>query len=403
VKRKVTTSTKERFKLVAHGQRPGDVLILDWFHKTLVETPPVWVEQGAPSEILGSSMLTGDNYGPMNRYFGYEHFHTLREVISGIFRMDLFDMTEAESFYNTLPIMPPFERQILEEDESYRTERHFGGEIIQVSKRYPWRMPKYLDHPVKDRKTWLDYKKRLNPETSGRLPAGWEEYIARINNEDVPNMLGFCGFFGPLRNMMGLERALYMFYDNPLLVEEIMEHILDFNMGMAKIVLGAGLKVDMVMIWEDMAYKVGSLISPEMFRRLMIPRYRKLCDMFHSYGIEFIFVDSDGNIEELIGSWFEVGVNVHWPLEVAAGMNAVALRKKYGNDMIMIGNIDKRVFRQGKEAVRTEVMSKVPYLAETGGYIPGIDHNIGPDVPLREYRYYLNLLRDIGGMEPLPE
>jgi len=399
----MSVTTKERFKQIARFQRPGDVMVLDWFHKTLVETPAVWVEQGAPKALLSGSMLTGNNYQLMLDYFGYDHFHTLREIISGIFRLDLLNMTEDESFYATLPIMPPFEREIISEDEHHRVERHFGGDILKVSKKYPWRMPKYLEHPVKNRATWRDYKRRLDPNTPGRLPEEWDEYISQINSEDYPNMLSLCGFFGPIRNMMGLEKTLYMFYDDPNLIEEIMEHMLQFNLEMIRKTVGAGLKVDIVMIWEDMAYKGGPLISPEMFHKFMIPRYIKLCDLIRSYGIDLIFMDSDGDINELIEPWLKVGINLHWPLEAAAGMDAVELRKKYGSDIVMIGNIDKRVFQRGEEAIRHEVMSKVPYLVEKGGYYPSIDHNIGPDIPLNGLKYYLNLLREIGGMESLPE
>ena len=83
-------------------------------------------------------------------------------------------------------------------------------------------------------------------------------------------------------------------------------------------------------------------------------------------------------------------------------MDAVALRKKYGKDLILSGNIDKRVFAKGKDAIREEVMSKVPFLLETGGYLPSLDHAIPPDVPLEGFLYYINLLREIGGMDELP-
>ena len=108
-------------------------------------------------------------------------------------------------------------------------------------------------------------------------------------------------------------------------------------------------------------------------------------------------MDSDGNINKLIAPWLEVGVNFHWPLEVAAGMDAVALRKKYGKHLTLVGNIDKQVFSKGKSAIHDEVMSKVPYLAETGGYFPSLDHNIPPDVPFGGFKYYVELLREIGG------
>jgi uroporphyrinogen decarboxylase len=206
-----------------------------------------------------------------------------------------------------------------------------------------------------------------------------------------------------LREWTGLERLLYWFYDEPKLVEEMMDQVLYLDMGVAKRAL-KDLRIDFVRFWEDMAYKAGPLISPEMFKKFMIPRYKIITDFLHSNGIDIIHLDSDGNIEELIPIWLdEVGVNFPWPLEVAAGMDGVALRKKYGKRLILGGNIDKRAFIKGKEALKEEVMSKVPFLVETGGYFPGLDHAIPPDVPFENFKYFINLLREIAGREKLPE
>ena len=199
-----------------------------------------------------------------------------------------------------------------------------------------------------------------------------------------------------------MENLLYMFYDDPKLIEDMMDHMLYFMMGIAQRVL-RDVRVDCIRFWEDMAYKTGPLISPDMFKKYMVPRYKKVTDFLHSHGIDVIHVDCDGKIDELIPLWLECGINFHWRLEFAAGMDAVALRKKYGKELILSGNIDKRVFVKGKDAIREEVMSKVPFLLETGGYLPSLDHAIPPDVSLEGFRYYMNLLREIGGMEKLPE
>jgi len=161
------------------------------------------------------------------------------------------------------------------------------------------------------------------------------------------------------------------------------------------------IKIDQATYWEDMCYKSGPMISPAMFRKFMMPRYKKLNDLLNSHGVDIIWVDSDGNLEQLIPLWLEVGVNYVWPLEVAAGNDAVALRKKYGKDLILGGAIDKRALARGKEAIREEVMSKVPFLVESGGYIPSVDHWVPPDVSFENYCFYVNTLREIAGLEKL--
>jgi uroporphyrinogen decarboxylase len=199
-----------------------------------------------------------------------------------------------------------------------------------------------------------------------------------------------------------LENLLYVFYDEPKLIEGMMDQVLYLDMAVAKRAT-EHLRIDAVRFWEDMAYKSGPLISPEMFKKFMIPRYKQITDFLRAKGIDVLYVESDGNVNELIPVWLdECGVNLHNPLEVAAGMDGVALRKKYGKDLILCGNIDKRVFAKGKEAIRDEVMSKVPFLLETGGYFPCIDHAIPPNISFEDFRYFIDLLREIGGREKLP-
>jgi len=385
---------RERFLAICHGERPGDIAITDLLFEPLAETPEEWIKQGAPEEI---KKISG-----FNRYFQLEHVHALQEIIAGNYRADLMGDNLPPSFV-TPPVVPVFEIKVIEEDERHRIETTYGGATVKVCKEFPWRMPKYLDYPVKDRATWNEYKKRLDPNTPERWPSDWNAFVKKTNSEDAPTMLHLSGFFGMLREWMGLETLLYTFYDDPELIEDMMDQLLYLDMEVAKRAL-KDLRIEFVRLWEDMAYKSGSLISPDMFKKFMIPRYKKITDFLHSQGIDIIHLDSDGNINELIPIWLEeCGVNFPWPLEVAAGMDAVALRKKYGKDIILAGNIDKRVFAKGKDAIRDEIMSKVPFLIETGGYFPGLDHGTPPDISLENYRYFINLLREIGGMEKLPE
>ena len=67
----------------------------------------------------------------------------------------------------------------------------------------------------------------------------------------------------------------------------------------------------------------------------------------------------------------------------------------------MGGTIDKRALVKGKEAIREEVMSKVPFLLEQGGYFPSVDHAVPPDVTFENYCYYINTMREVAGLEKL--
>jgi uroporphyrinogen decarboxylase len=204
------------------------------------------------------------------------------------------------------------------------------------------------------------------------------------------------GFFYVARQLMGTMNLLTSFYSNPELVREIVNYWSDFliesNKEAVESLKSEGL--DYVGIWEDFAYKHGPHMSPKIFREFILPSYKKLTGFLRRNGVDVIFVDSDGNPSALIPLLLEGGVNGLYPLEVAAGMDARVIREVYGRNMLLIGNLDKRVLLKSTQDIRNEVESKVPFLAQSGGYIPSLDHTVPPNVPYDNYRSYLNILKE---------
>ena len=399
----MTESTRERFHGIAQFKRPNELFMMSMF-SNLYWNGAIkrWRSEGAPDDIVppADAVL----YGPtlrQNSFFHFDRMEMMVDVHSGMGYWE--DQQSSIHGYlrpiTLVPIIPLFDPEVLAEDERTTTIKTAGGTVIKVvrAKDYAGGMPQYLERPVKDRASWESYKKRLDPNTSQRWPTDWDAYVQQCNSRDYPIGLYGGSFFGFLREWMGFEKLLFTFYDDPALIEDMMDHMLYFVTECAKRVL-KDIKPDFVMIWEDMAYKGGSMISPAMFRKFMMPRYRKLADLFRSNGVELIIIDTDGNVNQLIPLWIECGINATWPLEVAAGNDAVAIRKEYGNNFIVTGNLDKRALAKGKEAIREELMSKVPFLLEKGGYFPSADHMIPPDVSWENYCYYIDTLREIGGL-----
>jgi len=393
-------SQKERFLDICHFKRPGDLWLRDVFWR---ETLEKWVKQGAPKQIIIPTLkqqLLGNRF--LDDYFQFDCSRSLFEVISGISVAvsQPPGLSYEISLYQASPVVPVFEPRVISEDEHTISFINGTGQTLRVLKDNPFKMPTYLDWPVKDRATWNAYKRRLDPNTPQRYPADWNAYVQEMNGKSEPLSLGVGGFYGYLREMIGTERILYMFYDDPILIEDMMEQVLYLETEVIKRTL-RDIKVQQARFWEDMCYKAGPLISPAMVRKFMMPRYKKITDLLRSYGVDVIYLDSDGNVEQLVPLWLEAGINFIWPFEVAAGNDAVAIRKKYGKDLIIGGTIDKRALIKGKEAIREEVMSKVPFLLEQGGYFPSVDHHVPPDVTFENYCYYINLMRDVAALEKL--
>ena len=297
---------------------------------------------------------------------------------------------------------PPFERQVIEETASTITYVNHEGILMRERTDHPYSsMPQFLRFPVE---TPADFRvfmrERMRPDLAARIGADYAQRLAAYRERDFPLIIisdRWGGFFGPIRNLTGVERLCMLFYDDPAFVEEMMEGIADFVVAMLGPILDCT-DIDVYGFWEDMAYKTGPLIGPEMMRKYMVPRYRRVVEFVRSRGVELIALDSDGDITELIPCWLEAGINVLYPFEAQAGMDVLAVRKQYGRELRMWGGFDKRTLAWGPEAIDAE-LARVRPLVEEGGYVPHPDHSLPPDVPFANYCYFMERMRELVGLE----
>ncbi|MGB9759861.1 MAG: uroporphyrinogen decarboxylase family protein [Thermoproteota archaeon] len=346
-----------------------------------------WINEGFPEKTSVSKFFSFDVCG-----VGF------REVASS--PSEGLPWSPSTNKVNLGPI-PPFEYKIIKEDERYRVWVDNLG-IKQMGFLNDWKngwsgfaTRVFIDFPVKSRKDFLEVKKRYDPKTPDRYPKNWSKFCSECKKSNYPVLCTIHGPFWWTRDMMGLKEMCLAFYKEPELIMEIMNYCAEFHAEVLKKVL-ENIEIDCIILNEDMAYKNGPMISPNMVKRFMVPAYKSLVKFFRSYGVKVILVDSDGNVEQLIPIWLELGINGITPCEVAAGMNVVDLRRKYPR-LVMMGGLDKRELSKDKEAIEKELMSKVPKLVETKGYFPGVDHAVPPDVSLENFTYFVFLLKKLCG------
>jgi uroporphyrinogen decarboxylase len=295
-------------------------------------------------------------------------------------------------------MVPPFEIEEIEETERYIVSRNSEGIITKALKEGTARgtrpsMDQYLSFPVADRESFARIKKRYNPDSPIRYPFWWDEMVKYWQERDYPLCLlvnGTAGLYSQLRRWVGTEGISYLFYDDPALVEEMIEFTVEFVLKATRRAR-RDIKFDYFNFFEDFAGKDGPLISPELFKKLLLPGYKRIIEEFRRDGIEHFWLDSDGDTRVLIPLMIEAGITCHWPLEQAAGMDPVALRKEYGRHLAFCGGIDKRELSKGKEDIERELYAKIPPLLEKGGYIPHLDHTFPPDISYDNFRYYMEL------------
>lgn len=298
-----------------------------------------------------------------------------------------------ELFPGNYWIYPENKRQVLEDRGDRQIVIDEIGVKMEVAKSAS--IPRYIEWPVTTREDWEKYKaERFDPKRSGRYPDGLDKSIAQYNNRDFALRLGkWVGFFGPIRFFVGEVRLLTCYYDDPDLVKDIVNDLLNFYMEVYAPVLEK-LDIDVFTMWEDMCFNTGPLISPALFREFMLPAYKKFTSFLKDMGVKNILVDTDGNCWELIPLFLEGGVTAIYPYEAAANMDVIEVREQYPN-LQMIGGIDKRAVIQGPEAIDAELERKIPPMLQRGGFIPYIDHHVPPDISLGNFIYYRKKLQSL--------
>ncbi len=289
------------------------------------------------------------------------------------------------------------ERQLLEETEEHAIYSDRYGRRSMLCKKSAT-IPLPLDYPVTDRDSWLKIKPRYT-FADHRIPAGCVEAARQARDDGALVVAHIPGGFDEPRQLMGEEGLCMAYYDDPGLVHDILETI---GATAERIFerISQEVQIDQLSVHEDMAGKTGSLAGPGQIREFINPYYRRCWDILHSRGAGIFQQDSDGNMNAVLPAFLEAGLTCSYPMEPAAGMDIVEVRKTHGRQLAMLGGIDKHVLRKGHEAIRAELEYKLQPAMREGGMVFGLDHRIPNGTPLEAYRYYVKTARDILGLDP---
>lgn len=357
-------TTRERFQRVFHWQKPDRVPNMDFGYWK--ETFTVWHEQGLPPEI--------DNNVKAEKYFGLEGVDSIPNLEISV------------------GLLPEFEYRVLEDKGDRLIIQDEAGIICEIFKA-SGTIPRYIKFPIETRADWEKFKtERLNPEQTERYGWSLKKQVQLAHLAGMPMRVHTGSLYGWLRNWMGVENLSIALMTDKEWVAEMMEHLTTLTLTVLEKTL-PGLEIDCAWWWEDMCYNHGPLMSPQLFEKLLVPRYQRITNLLKQYGVDINILDCDGNIHELVPGWLEGGINCMFPLE-ATHTNVFRLRQEYGEALLLMGGVDKILLAKGKSAI-DQHLEDIAQLVELGGYIPTVDHRVPPDVSLENYCYYLEKKQEI--------
>jgi uroporphyrinogen-III decarboxylase len=305
-----------------------------------------------------------------------------------------FDYVDALEVGNTGAIHLQKE-EVIEETAEYIILRDTWGRMAKRVKATAT-IPMPFVYLVKTMDDWRKVK-HMFEFSAERISMEQIEKAKALRSKGVLIRANIPGGFDLPRELMGEEHLCLSCYEDPELVHDIINTASDMSFRVIEEV-SRHIGIDCLTVHEDMAGKSGPMFGPAQIEEFIRPHYRRVWDMLSSRGTKLFAQDSDGNMNPVIDAFIEAGVNVFYPCEPAAGMDIVALRKKYGRAFAMIGGIDKHVLRRSKEEIRKELEYKLQPLMRGGGICFALDHRIPNGTPLENYRYYVKTAREILGI-----
>jgi uroporphyrinogen decarboxylase len=225
--------------------------------------------------------------------------------------------------------------------------------------------------------------------------AGEYDFHARVaaaakklyEETDYSIMTGFGGQFFELGSFIFRNDE---FMTNMVLkrsmVEKLLDTLLERHMRNLKPFLKAvSPYVDTIVFGDDLGAQAGPMISPKLYRDLVLPRARKLYRYVRENSDVKVFLHSCGAISEFLPDLIEAGVQVINPVQTTArGMDPEKLKREFGKDLVFWGGgIDTQRTLPDADpgGVREEVRGNCEIFMKGGGYIFNQIHNMLDTVP----------------------
>ena len=177
-------------------------------------------------------------------------------------------------------------------------------------------------------------------------------------------------------------------------VHRLFQELCDFYVGIIERVHNeAG--CDGVYVTDDLGSQQNLMFSPDIFREMFLPYYKKIVEACHKNGLHF-WLHSCGNIERIMPDLIELGVDVLHPIQKFAMSEEDTAEKYSGKLCFMCGMDVQDVMPFGTpEQVRADVnrLANI-FKADGGRMIFSMGNGVTPNIPIENlYALYDEVYR----------
>jgi len=187
--------------------------------------------------------------------------------------------------------------------------------------------------------------------------------------------------------LVGMENMMVYFLTEPEFAREVLHHIMDFQLGIARHYLNLG--VEFVQLGDDLGTQSGLLLSPRIIQEFFLPEYTRLVALYKAHNV-LIGFHSCGRIEAVLPVFLEMGIDVLNPIQASAN-DLDHLRQQTMGKMALQGGVSSAVVMEGPpQRIRAEVHARLVQLGQQGGYFCAPDQGMPyPEEHLQAFHQYV--------------
>lgn len=248
-------------------------------------------------------------------------------------------------------------------------------------------------HPLRNAKiSDLEHYDWPNPNDAGRIEGLAEKCKYLYKNTGFALVGKFStSIFEQAFYLRGLEQWLIDLVLNPEFAVALMDKLTNIAIGMMEVSLRTCGKYIQILRFagDDMGQQKGPIISPELFRRLIKPRFARLYSAARAEFLKYnpngkLKAHIDGDVYPIIEDYISMGLDILNPVQPSvAEMDHTRLKSEFGSRLSFHGGMDLQgALAFGTPAeVKAEAKKTITTLAVKGGYILAPTHYLQSDVP----------------------
>jgi uroporphyrinogen-III decarboxylase len=206
-------------------------------------------------------------------------------------------------------------------------------------------------------------------------------------------------FWHDALDLLTFRNLSYKMYDNPELVDALLQHLVDYYFEVSRRIFDAAADViDIYFIGNDFGGQTGPLIGEKLFRRFFVPHLKRLADLGHDYGLK-VLMHCCGGFAPLIPAMIEAGLDGVQALQpTCRGMDPADLKAGFGDKIVLMGAVDTQLLIEGTpDQARAETRRILEIMKPGGGYICSPSHDyLLPETPVENVLALYETVREYG-------